>query len=111
MRLSPRLPGPPGVADHEIDVCVTSCGDQVPVIVQMVFGLRASETSARTGDVEPCMISSASWVAGAPGQLACKAAQAGTVMGLGDGADDGEGLGLGLGEGLGDGVGLGEGEA
>jgi hypothetical protein len=77
----------------------------------MVRGLRASETSARTGDVEPCMISSASCVAGAPGQLACMAAHAGTVIGLGDGTGDGEGLGVGLGDGLGEGVGLAEGEA
>src|SRR5487761_777612 len=98
-RLSPNVPGLPCGADHEIWVCVTSWGDQLPVIVQMVRGLRASDTSARTTDVEPCMTSSASCVDGAPEQLAWRAAQAGTEIGLGDGGGEGDGVGDGLGEG------------
>jgi hypothetical protein len=77
--------------------------------VQIARGLRASVTSARTGVAEPCMTRSASWVAGFPGQLTRKAAQAGTGTGLGTGG--GVGLGDGLGDGLGSGLGLGDGEA
>ena len=47
-------------------------------------------------------------MAGFPGQLARRAAQAGTATGLGTGV--GEGLGDGLGDGVGSGVGLGLGE-
>src|SRR6202165_2508617 len=107
-RLFPGVPGMPWVADQEIIVWVTSCGVAEPVIVQIARGLRASITSARTGVVEPCMTSRASWVAGVPGQVACMAAQAGTATGLGTGV--GEGLGDGLGVGLGSGVGVGLGE-
>ena len=105
--LTPGAPGDPCVADHEIEVCVTSCGDQEPVIVQMGRGLRASVTSARIGVVEPCITNSASWVAGAPVQLACRAAHAGTATGLGGAEGEGDGLGDGLGDGVGDGVGVG----
>jgi hypothetical protein len=73
------------------------------VIVQMGFGLRASVTSASTGDVEPCITNSASCVAGAPGQELCRAAQAGTARGLAAGDGDGEGVGVGVGDGLGEG--------
>jgi len=76
--------------------------------VQRVFGLRASVTSARTGVVEPCITSSASCVAGAPGQVPCNAAQPGTATGMAEGVGDGEGLGLGDGLGEVEGVGLGE---
>jgi hypothetical protein len=105
--LSPGALGDPCVADQEIEVCVTSCGDQEPVIVQMGRGLRASVTSARIGVVEPCITSSASWVAGAPVQLACMAAHAGTATGLGGAEGEGDGLGEGLGDGLGVGVDIG----
>ena len=83
------------------------------MIVQMGFGLRASVTSARTGVVEPCITSSASCVAGAPGQEPCSAAQAGTERGIADGEGEGEGAGVGVGDGLGEGedVGLEDGEA
>lgn len=109
-RLFPGVPGMPCVADQEIVVWVTSCGVAGPVIVQIARGFRASVTSARTGVAEPCMTSSASWVAGCPGQLARMAAQAGTATGLGTGVGDGLGVGVGLGLGSGVGVGLGEGE-
>jgi hypothetical protein len=98
----------PCVADHEIIVWVTSCGVAGPLIVQIAVGLRASVTSARTGVEEPCMTSRASWMPGFPGQVARRAAQAGTATGLGSGG--GEGLGDGLGDGLGSGVGVGLGE-
>ena len=100
----------PWVADQEIIVWVTSWGVAGPVIVQIARGLRASVTSARTGVAEPCMTSSASWVAGCPGQVARMAAQAGTAIGLGTGVGEGlaDELGVGLGSGVG--VGLGEGE-
>ena len=79
-------------------------------MVQMVFGLRASVTSARIGVVEPCITSSASCVAGALGQVNCIAAQAGTATGLADASGEGEGVGVGDGPGEADGVGLGDGE-
>ena len=75
--------------------------------MQMGRGLRASVTSARIGVVEPCITNSASWVAGAPVQLACRAAHAGTATGLGGAEGEGDGLGDGLGDGVGDGVGVG----
>ena len=106
--LSPGVPAEPRVAVHEIMVWVTSCGDQDPVSVQMVRGLRASVTSERIGVVEPCMTRRASRVEGVEGHVACIAAQAGTATGLGSG--EGEGLGDGLGDGLGEGVGVGDGE-
>jgi hypothetical protein len=112
--LSPGVPGPPWVADHEMVVCVTSCGIPAPVIVQIARGLRASLTSARTVPVEPCMTSRASCVAGAPVQLACMAAQAGTAAGLaggGVGLAGGLGVSVGVGEGLGLELELGEGLA
>jgi len=74
------------------------------VIEQIVFGLRASMTSARTGVVEPCITNSASWVDGAPGQVPFIAAHAGTATGLADGEGDGEGVGLGDGLGEAEGV-------
>jgi hypothetical protein len=89
---------------------VTSCGDQEPVIVQMGRGFRASVTSARIGVVEPCITNSASWVPGAPVQLACKAAHAGTATGLGGAGAVGDGLGDGLGVGVGVGLGVGLGD-
>src|ERR1700682_2379448 len=101
MRLSPGVPGAPWVADHEIVVCVTSCGIPGPVIVQIGRGFLASLTSARTVAGEPCMITRASCVAGAPVQVACMAAQAGTATGLASGAGDGLGVGLGVGVGVG----------
>ena len=102
------MPGDPFVADHEIAVWVISCGDDdEPLSVQMGWGFLASATSARIGLVEPCITRSASSVAGAPGQLAWMAAQAGTAIGLGSGTGEGDGLGEGLGEGLGDGLGEG----
>src|SRR5258708_40363740 len=78
-------------------------------MVQTGLGFRASVTSARTVAGEPCITSKASWVAGAPEQLACMAAHAGTATGLGSG--DGEGDGLGAGLGVGDGRALGVGLA
>jgi hypothetical protein len=75
--------------------------------VQIVCGFLASVTSARTGLVEPCITKRASCVAGAPGQLAWIAAQAGTEIGLGTGTGESDGLGDELGEGLGDGLGEG----
>jgi hypothetical protein len=56
---------------------------------------------------EPCITTNASCVAGAPVQLACIAAQAGTATGLGGAG--GEGVGDGLGNALG--VGVGDGPA
>jgi hypothetical protein len=67
----------------------------------------ASETSASTIDVDPCITSSASWADGCPVQLADIAAHVGT-SGVGDGT--GDGLGVGLGDGLGDGEGEGDGD-
>src|SRR5258708_21391615 len=78
-------------------------------MVQMGLGFRASVASGRTVAGEPCITSKASWVAGAPEQLACMAAHAGTATGLG--AGDGEGDGLGAGLGVGDGLALGLGPA
>src|SRR5258708_4756352 len=109
-RLFPGVPGMPCVADQEIVVWVTSCGVAGPVIVQIARGFRASVTSARAGVAEPCITSSASWVAGCPGQLARMAAQAGTATGLGTGVGDGPGgvvgrwAGPGVWAGLGDGA-------
>src|SRR6202521_1623958 len=108
--LSPAVLGVPSLADHEIVVWVTSCGVHGPVIVQIGRGFRASVTSARTLVGEPCITSNASCVAGAPVQLACMAAHAGTDTGLGAGEGDGEGLGEGLGDGLGVGLGVGLGD-
>ena len=62
--------------------------------------------SARTVAGEPCMTNSASWVAGAPVQLACMAAHAGTDGGLGAAVGEGEGVGVGVGVGLGGGLGV-----
>ncbi len=49
-------------------------------------------------------MTTASWVAGAPGQFACMAAQSGTDAALGSGDGDGDGEGVGVGEGLGAGL-------
>jgi hypothetical protein len=97
------------VADHEIEVCVTSCGVPAPVIVQIGRGLRASLTSASTVPGEPCITRRASCVAGPLVQLACMAAHAGTATGLAGAGGDGLGLSAGDGDGLGLGLGLGEG--
>jgi len=90
---------------------VISCGGEVePLRVQMGWGFVASVTSATMGLAEPCITSSASCVAGAPGQLAWIAAQDGTAIGLGTGMGDGDALGDGLGEAARDGLAEGLGE-
>src|SRR5258708_23580732 len=93
-RLFPGVPGMPCVADQEIVVWVTSCGVAGPVIVQIARGFRASVTSARTGVAEPCMTSSASWVAGFPRHLALIAAPAGPAYGVGTSVGHGVCLGF-----------------
>src|SRR2546430_11260840 len=82
------------VADHEIIRWVTSSGDQLPLIVQIVLGCVASVTSARTLVVEFCITSTASWAAGEPVQLDDIVAHAGTETALGVGVGEGNGLGL-----------------
>src|SRR5712692_7279603 len=61
-------PAEPGVcvADHEIMRWVTSCGIQLPVIVQIVCGWVASVTSASTLVDVPDITSTASCAAGEP---------------------------------------------
>ncbi len=71
-------------------------------MLQIVRGCAGSVTSARTGCVAPWRLISASWVAGAPEQVACMAAHEGTVTGVGVGPGVGVGLGEGLGDSLGD---------
>src|ERR1700682_4229971 len=90
MTLSPGVPGLPWVADHEIVVCVTSCGIPAPVIVQIGRGLRAALTSRKALAGGPWLTHRASLVAGAPLQVALIAAQAGPATGLASG--DGDGL-------------------
>lgn len=52
--LVPDALGLPWLAYHEIIVCVTSCGENVPPLMpQMVLGLFASVTSARIGFAAP----------------------------------------------------------
>ncbi len=118
MTLVPAVVGEPWVAYHEIIVWVTSSGwEERPLTPQSVAGALGLDTSASTGFGAPCSIRSASWAAGWPEQVACRAAHAGTVvragvevgLGLGDGLASGVGLGLGLGDGeaLADGLWLG----
>jgi len=96
------VPGLPCVADHEIIVCVTSCGwKDPPLIPQSVRGALAFDTSARTGLAAPWSCSTASWAAGVLTQLACMAAHEGTATGLGSALGEGEGLGVGVSSGLG----------
>jgi hypothetical protein len=93
------------VADHEIICWLTSCGVHEPVIVQIVWGCSGSVTSARTGWLDPCKVTSASCAAGPPEQLACMVAQDGTTAGLAGG------LALGEATGVGDWVGLAVGDS
>src|SRR5229473_3339435 len=71
----------------------------------MIRGGTGSVTSAKTGLLEPFIVSRASCVASPPEQLACMAAQYGTATGLAAGLGAGEGLGVGVGGGLGEGMG------
>jgi len=88
---------------------VTSWGwKEPPLMPQIVFGLLASATSARTGVAAPWSLRTASCADGWPAQLAWSAAHAGTATGVGSAVGDGEGLGLGSGLGLGYGDGVGE---
>src|SRR5947209_18924159 len=108
--LVPDVPGLPCVADHEIIVCVTSCGwKDPPLIPQSVRGALALDTSARTGLAAPWSCSTASWAAGVLTQLACMAAHEGTATGLGSALGEGDGLGVGVSSGLGLGLGAGDG--
>src|SRR5256886_5386173 len=108
--LVPDVPGLPCVADHEIIVCVTSCGwKDPPLIPQSVRGALAFDTSARTGLAAPWSCSTASWAAGVLTQLACMAAHEGTATGLGSALGEGEGLGVGVSSGLGLGLAAGDG--
>jgi hypothetical protein len=110
MTLLPAESALPRLADQETMVWVTSWGLDEPVNEQILRGLRGSDTSARIGLDDPCITSSASWVAGPPVQLACMAAHEGTPSGVADGLGEGLGLGDGLGEGEGEGLGLGLGD-
>ena len=97
MTLVPAPLGLPWVAYQEIIVWVTSCSwNEPPLIPHRVRGLLALDTSASTGLAAPCSLSTASCGAGEPAQLACRAAQDGTAMGLGGAIGEGDGLGLGL---------------
>src|SRR5260370_12252730 len=108
MTLVPAVPGLPWLAYHEIVVWGTSSGPKFPPLIpQRVRGVLALETSARTGVDEPWSWRTASWAAGVPTQLPCRAAQAGTTTGLG--STVGDGVGLGLASGLGVGLGVGDG--
>jgi len=103
--LGPGVPGAPWVADHEIICWLTSWGVHEPAIVQIVRGWSGSVTSARTGWVDPCIVTSASCAAGPPEQLACMVAHDGTMAGLASG------LGLGEAAGVGDSVALAVGDS
>ena len=109
MTLVPAAVGDPWLAYQEIIVWVTSWGWKAPPLMpHIVLGAFGFETSASTGFGAPWSISNASWAAGWPEQVACSAAQDGTVTGLGAALGLGEGLGDGLSAGLGLGLGLGE---
>ena len=109
MTLGPGRSGAPWVAYQEIIVWVTSWGwKEPPLRPQRVRGAFGSATSASTALVAPWSVTSASWAAGWPAQLAWRAAQEGTATGVG--SIVGVGDGLGLSSGLGRGLGLGDGE-
>lgn len=85
---------------------VTSCGTELPVIVQIVCGCATSVTSASSVPGVPCMTSSASCAVGWPVQFADMLAHVGTCEPLLDGVGVGDGLGEG--EGVGDSEAVGE---
>lgn len=99
----------PWLAYQETIVWVTSCGCHGPPLMpHRVLGFLASVTSARTGLLPPCKVSTASFAVGDPAQLACMAAQAGTSTGGAVAVGEGGGVGVELGVGVGVGDGLGE---
>jgi hypothetical protein len=69
-------------------------------MLQIVRGWVASVTSARTSWPDPCTVIKASCAAGLPPQLACIAAQVGTMAELADGLGFADGLWSGVGDGL-----------